>query len=424
MEALPQTLQCLTIQHSINDPNVIEYFLRENPVSAEKCIPIAFREVFVIPTIQFGAPAWVDSRTLLDHLIFLWSILNKSDEKLSAAVENGVYYFIPALIGSAAVNVTRLVRLASYRGDPNTLALLMNMFPEYVDRPDELLWNAASLGRKKTVAWLLSPHTLSNPLRKVTRELPAANPNYAYGGILTTQFSIERGEQDIAKLLFDAGAKYHPMYRNIAKSRRNIKMLHYMDELAREQTHGIDGGSDKSGKPHGIDVVSDRSDTYWPVLKPVGQGSAPGMRVEKLAEESDGVTEYVLVFKTGDEVMSGLLRFAKEHNVPSASVTAIGALERAMFGWYNPEKKAYKINHADEQVELTSFDGNITVFEGKPALHAHVNLAKKDGSVVGGHALELFVLPTVEMFVSVKPTLLTKKVVKAGIPEIILTHTC
>lgn len=41
--------------------------------------------------------------------------------------------------------------------------------------------------------------------------------------------------------------------------------------------------------------------------------------------------------------------------------------------------------------------------------HTHVSVAARDGSVKGGHLLELYVGPTLEVFVTVEPTALYKK---------------
>ena len=42
-------------------------------------------------------------------------------------------------------------------------------------------------------------------------------------------------------------------------------------------------------------------------------------------------------------------------------------------------------------------------------VHAHINLAAADGSVRGGHLLEAFVAPTLEVMVTVEPVPLYKK---------------
>jgi predicted DNA-binding protein with PD1-like motif len=62
--------------------------------------------------------------------------------------------------------------------------------------------------------------------------------------------------------------------------------------------------------------------------------------------------------------------------------------------------------------EITSFVGNMAIFNGKPVAHTHVSVAYKDGLVHGGHLLELFVGPTLKVFVTVEPTALYKKLDK------------
>lgn len=145
---------------------------------------------------------------------------------------------------------------------------------------------------------------------------------------------------------------------------------------------------------------------YWPALKPTGQSSAPGMQVHSL----DGQNDFMLVFEPGDEVLSGVLEFARFYNVGSAQLSAIGALSNAVLGWYDPAMGAYKVNSIPVQSEMTSLTGNLTMFNGQPTVHIHVNVALDSGLVMGGHALELYVMPTVEMYVRIEPETLTKQV--------------
>ena len=62
---------------------------------------------------------------------------------------------------------------------------------------------------------------------------------------------------------------------------------------------------------------------------------------------------FILVFKTGDELADGLLRFAKEQKLADSSFKAIGALSSVQLGWFNWETKRYEPSVTlDEQVEL------------------------------------------------------------------------
>jgi predicted DNA-binding protein with PD1-like motif len=140
----------------------------------------------------------------------------------------------------------------------------------------------------------------------------------------------------------------------------------------------------------------------------VATGKAPGMKF-RLLSENDGVKQYAIVLGKGDEVMSGLTDFARQNKVISASFTAIGAFSNAIVAWFDDSKKEFRLNPINEQVELTSMIGNITLVKGQPAVHTHMSVASSDGTVRGGHVISAFVFPTLELFMTVYPTALHKE---------------
>ena len=77
----------------------------------------------------------------------------------------------------------------------------------------------------------------------------------------------------------------------------------------------------------------------------------------------------------------------------SARVEAIGTLRKAKVAYYNRNTKNYEEHLYNENVEVTSMLGNITMMEKKPFLHLHANLGRKDMSVVGGHLVSGVVHP-------------------------------
>src|SRR5918912_2586620 len=108
---------------------------------------------------------------------------------------------------------------------------------------------------------------------------------------------------------------------------------------------------------------------------------------------------FVLVFDTGDEVIAGLLAFAREQKLAASHLAGIGACERVTLGFFELERKDYKKIQINEQVEVMSLIGNIALEEsGEPKVHAHVVVGKSDGTAHGGHLLEAHVRPTLEVF--------------------------
>lgn len=113
---------------------------------------------------------------------------------------------------------------------------------------------------------------------------------------------------------------------------------------------------------------------------------------------------FVLVFRTGDEAVSRLLDFARENDIQSAFFFGLGAFERVTFAYFDLAEKEYKHVPVDEQVEVMSITGNISRSEGKPKVHAHVVIGKRDGTALGGHLINGIVRPTLEIFMTVSET--------------------
>lgn len=129
----------------------------------------------------------------------------------------------------------------------------------------------------------------------------------------------------------------------------------------------------------------------------------------KLIHDGDEKT-FAIIFDTGDEVIAGLLAFAKEQKLAASHFAGIGAAERVTLGFFELGKRDYKKIPINEQVEVMSLLGNICLEEsGEPKVHAHVVVGKSDGSAHGGHLLEAHVRPTLEVFLVESPSELRRK---------------
>jgi predicted DNA-binding protein with PD1-like motif len=125
----------------------------------------------------------------------------------------------------------------------------------------------------------------------------------------------------------------------------------------------------------------------------------------KLLYEVDGQKTFVLIFETGDEVMTGLNQFAIQRQLGGSHFTAIGAFQDVTLGYFDWAKKDYRKNPVREQVEVVSLIGDIATGEdGQPKVHAHVVLGKFDGGALGGHLLEAHVRPTLEVMLCESPS--------------------
>ena len=155
-----------------------------------------------------------------------------------------------------------------------------------------------------------------------------------------------------------------------------------------------------------------QDEAYVSPSAPVATGKAPGMKV-RLLSENGGAKNYAIILAKGDEVMSGLTDFARQNKVTSASFTAIGAFSHATVAWFDDGRKEFKLIPIEQQVELVSMIGDIALVNDQPAVHTHVAVASSDGTVRGGHVINAFVFPTLELFMTVYPTPLHKESDKA-----------
>jgi predicted DNA-binding protein with PD1-like motif len=127
--------------------------------------------------------------------------------------------------------------------------------------------------------------------------------------------------------------------------------------------------------------------------------------------EVAGQATWVMVLETGDEAIDCLTRFAGEAGLDAASFTAIGAFERATLAFFDWELKEYLPIPVEEQVEVASLSGDITLGpDGQPAVHVHAVLGRRDGSALAGHLKAGVVRPTLELVLTESPGALRKRV--------------
>lgn len=119
--------------------------------------------------------------------------------------------------------------------------------------------------------------------------------------------------------------------------------------------------------------------------------------------------ETVLIFETGEEVVSLLTKFAKDKQISAAHFTAIGALSDAAIGYFDWNKKDYLRNEVNEQVEVVSLTGDIALDGDAPKVHAHVVVGRKNGTTMGGHLLDAPVRPTLELVLQESPAELKRR---------------
>ncbi|MGA8079576.1 MAG: PPC domain-containing DNA-binding protein [Xanthobacteraceae bacterium] len=144
------------------------------------------------------------------------------------------------------------------------------------------------------------------------------------------------------------------------------------------------------------------------------------MQHKQIHRSDDGQRTYAVVLETGEEAVQCLNRFVAVERIGAAQLTAIGAFSDLVLMYFDWEKKTYSRIPVCEQVEVASLIGDVaTSPDGKPSLHIHLVVGKRDGSAMAGHLGEAHVRPTLEVIVTENPAHLRKvKDENSGLPLI------
>lgn len=93
-------------------------------------------------------------------------------------------------------------------------------------------------------------------------------------------------------------------------------------------------------------------------------------------------------FPYGKDLLEEINKVIASENIRSGEIRIIGAVSKAVFGYYDAQSKNYIYISKDEHMEILNATGNISVKDGKPFAHVHITLADKNGNAFGGHLME------------------------------------
>ena len=119
----------------------------------------------------------------------------------------------------------------------------------------------------------------------------------------------------------------------------------------------------------------------------------------KYTKADDGLI--VRLFR-GEKIFESLTKLIGDLNIPSATVTGLGAVMNTRLGFYHLHQKKYDEKIFEEEMELVSLIGNFAWFDNKPAIHLHVGIGAPDFKLYGGHLFEATSAVTVELGIQVK----------------------
>lgn len=108
-----------------------------------------------------------------------------------------------------------------------------------------------------------------------------------------------------------------------------------------------------------------------------------------MSEEKPYLTgrTYLFTVRKGDDLLGAIQDFCHNNQVRCGVISAIGAVEKATVGFYDQKKKKYNKSLIDRELEILALNGNVSLFDDSPMVHAHVTLADSENKAYGGHLM-------------------------------------
>ena len=104
---------------------------------------------------------------------------------------------------------------------------------------------------------------------------------------------------------------------------------------------------------------------------------------------------YVSIDK-GELVNDKLLEVAKIEKLNSGWINGLGAISDVEIGYWDIEKKIYIKKYFDEDYELLSLIGNISLVNNESFIHTHISFSNTEFKVFGGHMFDAKVIAAAE----------------------------
>ena len=96
----------------------------------------------------------------------------------------------------------------------------------------------------------------------------------------------------------------------------------------------------------------------------------------------------------GQDLLQALEDLCKAKDARLGVIHGIGAVKKAVIGYFDQEAGNYIENRLNEPMEIVALNANISILHDRPFVHAHIALGDRKGRMYGGH-----LMPGTEIFV-------------------------
>jgi uncharacterized protein len=108
---------------------------------------------------------------------------------------------------------------------------------------------------------------------------------------------------------------------------------------------------------------------------------------------------YIGQLKRGTDLLTGISDYIIKNKISIGEVRGLGAVSKAVVMYFNQQTEEYESITFDEQLEILSLYGNISIKEYDPFPHLHITLGNRKGEAFGGHLAEGTIVYVAELMI-------------------------
>jgi predicted DNA-binding protein with PD1-like motif len=87
----------------------------------------------------------------------------------------------------------------------------------------------------------------------------------------------------------------------------------------------------------------------------------------------------------GKDLLWAIEDFCVQNSIQTGVFSIIGSVKSVTLGSFDQNQQVYVTCKKEEQLEIVNCAGNVSLRDGKVAVHAHAVLADINGQTIGGH---------------------------------------
>ena len=111
----------------------------------------------------------------------------------------------------------------------------------------------------------------------------------------------------------------------------------------------------------------------------------------------------------GELVNQKLLEVSQKEELNSGWINGLGAISDIEIGYWDIEEKIYVKKNFNDDYELLSLIGNVSLVDNKPFIHTHISFSNTEFKVFGGHLFDAKVIAAAEFCIFISDYHLHRK---------------